>query len=96
MMNDDIMVLDAYNTIYVWIGNMSNKFEKKNSINTAQKYLDNLKDERDKDNVNIVDIEAGKEPTGFTIHFSDWRREKALLWLEADPLNKMKGNPKTG
>jgi gelsolin len=79
MMNDDIMVLDAYNTVYVWIGNMSNKFEKKNSVNTAAKYIENVKDERDKSEVNIVEVEAGKEPPSFTVQFSDLRRDKALI-----------------
>lgn len=91
MMNDDIMVLDAYNTIYVWIGKMSNKFEKKNSINTAQKYLDSVQDERDKSEVTIVDVEAGKETPSFTVQFSSWSREQASLWLEGDPMKKYKG-----
>lgn len=35
LMNDDIMLLDAYNTVYVWIGNKSNKFEKKAAVSSA-------------------------------------------------------------
>ena len=42
------MLLDAYSTIYVWIGNKSNKFEKKGALSSAHKYLDTVKDERDK------------------------------------------------
>ena len=34
-MNDDIMILDAYQTIYVWIGNKSNDFEKKGAYKSA-------------------------------------------------------------
>jgi hypothetical protein len=34
-MNDDIMILDAYNTIYVWIGNRSNKFERNGAFTSA-------------------------------------------------------------
>jgi Gelsolin repeat len=39
MMNDDIMLLDAYTTIYVWIGNGSNKFERNGAFKTAQRYI---------------------------------------------------------
>ena len=51
MMNDDIMILDAYQTIYVWIGNKSNDFEKKGAYKSASQYIEQIKDERDKDNV---------------------------------------------
>lgn len=51
MMNDDIMLLDTYNTIYVWIGNKSNDFEMKGAYKSAQKYVDSVKDDRDKENV---------------------------------------------
>ena len=27
MLNDDVYILDSYDTIYIWIGNCSNKFE---------------------------------------------------------------------
>lgn len=51
LMNDDIMLVDAYSTIYVWIGNKSNKFEMKGALSSAEKYLESIKDERDKENV---------------------------------------------
>lgn len=91
MMIDDIMILDAYQTIYVWIGNKSNDFEKRGAYSSAQKYLDNIKDERDKDQVQIVEVEAGKEPPAFTVNFADWRLDKAQKWLDEDPLKIMKG-----
>lgn len=72
MLNDDIMLLDAYNTIYVWIGNKSNDFEKRGAYKTATKYIESIQDERDKENVQVVEIEAGKEPPTFTINFTNW------------------------
>jgi hypothetical protein len=51
MLNDDIMILDAYSTINVWIGNRSNEFEKRGAYKSATKYLASVKDERDKDSV---------------------------------------------
>jgi Gelsolin repeat len=82
MMNDDIMLLDAYQTIYVWIGNQSNKFEKNGAYKTANRYIQSVRDERDKESVQIVEIEAGKEPPSFTVFFPEWRIEKAQKWLE--------------
>jgi len=51
MINDDIMLLDAYQTVYVWIGNKSNKFEKAGATRSAEQYIATIKDERDKENV---------------------------------------------
>jgi len=49
MMNDDIMILDAYQTIYVWIGNRSNDFEKRGAYKMAHRYIESVRDERDKE-----------------------------------------------
>lgn len=88
LVNDDIMILDAYQTIYVWIGNGSNKFERNGAFKTANRYIESVKDERDKDSVQVVEIEAGKEVPGFTIHFTEWRLDKAQRWLDADPMKQ--------
>jgi hypothetical protein len=71
------MLLDAYSTIYVWIGNRSNDFEKRGAFKSAQKYIDALKDERNKEAVQVVEIEAGKESPSFTVNFSEWHLDKA-------------------
>lgn len=84
------MLLDTYNTVYIWIGNKSNKFEKNGSIKAAAKYIDNIKDNRVKDDVNIVEVDAGKEPSSFSVYFTDWRSEVAKRWLLEDPLLKEK------
>jgi len=81
MLNDDIMLLDAYQTIYVWIGNQSNRFEKNGAYKTATRYIQSVRDERDKEAVQVVEIEAGKEPPAFTVNFADWDLEKAAKWL---------------
>lgn len=91
MMNDDIMLLDAYSTIYVWLGNKSNDFEKRGAFKSANKYIQSIRDERDKESVSIVEVEAGKEPPSFTVHFPIWRLDKAAKWLEEDPVFQMKG-----
>jgi len=42
MLNDDIMLLDAYSTVFMWIGNRSNAVEKRGATKAAQKYIDNV------------------------------------------------------
>ena len=48
MLNDDMMLLDAFTSIYVWIGNGSNKFERNGAFKTANRYIESVRDERDK------------------------------------------------
>lgn len=86
MLNDDIMLLDAYSTIYIWIGNRSNKFEKKGATKNAMKYIEGVNDGRDKENVQTVEVEAGKEPPSFRVHFPEWKPEISQKWLEEDPV----------
>ena len=69
LLNNDVYVLDAYNTIYIWLGNQSNSFEKKGAYAKTEKYLAGLTDARDKTQVAICEVEAGKEPAMFTVQF---------------------------
>ena len=85
MLNEDCYILDAYNIIYTWIGNQSNKFEQKGVVKRAEKYLSELRDNRDKDMVIIEEVLAGREPPGFTVQFVQWEPEVAAKWLETDP-----------
>jgi len=65
MNNEDCYILDAYNIIYTWIGNKSNKFEQRGVVKRAEKYLEELRDSRDKNEVIIDEVLAGREPAGF-------------------------------
>lgn len=62
---EDCFILDGYSTIYVWLGNKADKFEKKGAMSRAQKYLDELKDGRNKEETQIEEVLAGREPPGF-------------------------------
>lgn len=67
--NEDCYILDVYNNVYVWIGNQSNKFEKKGVLTRADKYIAECRDSRDKDSVMVTEVLAGREPPSFTINF---------------------------
>ncbi len=84
LINDDCYILDAYNTIYVWIGHLSNKFEKRGVVKKAKQYLEELKD-RDTKEVMIEEVSAGYEPPAFQVQFIQWEPEVAAEWIKSDP-----------
>lgn len=83
--NNDIMALDAYKTIFVWVGIHANKHEKKNAISKIEKFIDALQDGRTLKTVQIVEIEPCSEPATFTCNFPEWEDEVADKWLQPDP-----------
>jgi hypothetical protein len=48
------MVLDAYKTVYIWVGLQSNKHERLNAIKKVESYVQALSDGRDPKDVQIV------------------------------------------
>ena len=46
MNNNDVMVLDAFKTIYLWIGRKANKTEKRNAQKKVDAYMQSLQDGR--------------------------------------------------
>ncbi len=66
MLNDDVYILDSFDMVYIWIGNKSNKFEKNGAYKKAEEYINGVQDGRDKNEVTISEVEAGKEPPDFT------------------------------
>uniref|UniRef100_A0A915C0I0 Gelsolin-like domain-containing protein n=2 Tax=Parascaris univalens TaxID=6257 RepID=A0A915C0I0_PARUN len=67
---DDVMILDALNTIYVWVGMNANPNEKKHAVRTAQKYLET--DSIPRHNPIIETIYQGEETPGFKKLFKSW------------------------
>uniref|UniRef100_A0A914MH67 Gelsolin-like domain-containing protein n=1 Tax=Meloidogyne incognita TaxID=6306 RepID=A0A914MH67_MELIC len=68
---DDVMILDALNTIYVWIGNGANTQERDAAKSTAQKYLETDSMPRHK-KAAIEVIYQGEEPPPFKKLFPEW------------------------
>lgn len=79
------MVLDAYRTIYTWIGKGANKIEIKNSAKKVDAYIQALQDGRKADDIQIVEVEPCSEPPAFTTQFPEWEDEVSAKWLEDDP-----------
>ncbi|CAJ0944727.1 unnamed protein product [Ranitomeya imitator] len=72
---DDVMMLDTWEQIFLWIGIDSNEEEKKESPVAAKRYLESDPSGRDK-NIPITAIKQGHEPPTFTGWFLAWDSKK--------------------
>ncbi|XP_037312076.2 villin-1 isoform X1 [Pungitius pungitius] len=72
---DDVMLLDTWEEIFLWVGNSANQYEIKEAWNSAQDYLRTHPAGRDPDTP-IVCVKQGYEPPTFTGWFSAWDPHK--------------------
>ncbi|KAG7330957.1 hypothetical protein KOW79_004926 [Hemibagrus wyckioides] len=68
---DDIMLLDSWDEIFLWIGKGANEKEKTDAVVTAQEYLKSHPAGRDPDTPILV-VKQGFEPPTFTGWFLAW------------------------
>jgi hypothetical protein len=86
--NDDVMIMDTFAEVYVWVGHDSTKEEKDNAFKAALDFVANAPDGRSKETP-IYRIFAGSEPPTFSCHFLGWDDRKANDF--SDPYaNKLK------
>jgi hypothetical protein len=93
LISDDIMLLDAWNEVYLWIGNGANTDEKKAALESAIKYLTTSPGGRSPDSTPILTVKQGFEPPLFTSHFI-WDAEKAKAGI--DDYEKLKKELESG
>lgn len=80
---DDVMLLDTWDQVFVWIGNEAQEEEKKEALSSASKYIETDPSSRDK-RTPIAVIKQGFEPPTFTGWFLGWEHD---FWA-VDPLEK--------
>lgn len=68
---DDVMLLDTWDQIFLWIGKNANETERGQSLTTAQEYLKTHPSSRDIDTAIFI-IKQGFEPPTFTGWFVGW------------------------
>ncbi|KAL8603877.1 hypothetical protein ACOMHN_049695 [Nucella lapillus] len=73
---DDVMLLDTFTEVIVWVGSGANETEKKEALTTALEYIRTDPAGRNEDNTLILHIKQGFEPPSFTGHFHGWDPEK--------------------
>jgi hypothetical protein len=73
---EDVMLLDTYNEVFVWVGEEANAVEKKESLKTAMAYVESDTSGRTLDDTVLLQIKQGCEPPNFTCHFFAWNPKK--------------------
>lgn len=73
LIEEDVMLLDTWDTILVWIGSKSNPLERERTIEMVEEYLKADPSERDLETPIII-VKQGSEPPNFTGFFGSWDR----------------------
>lgn len=68
---DDVMLLDVWDQVFVWIGKDANQVEKTESVRCAKQYIESDPAGRDKETP-VVMVKQGHEPPTFTGWFLAW------------------------
>ncbi|KAJ7317757.1 hypothetical protein JRQ81_003919 [Phrynocephalus forsythii] len=82
----DVMLLDTWDQIFLWIGKEANAEERKEALTTAQEYLQSHPSGRETDTPILV-IKQGFEPPNFTGWFLAW---DPYHWSERKTYEEMK------
>uniref|UniRef100_A0A0B8RV41 Scinderin n=1 Tax=Philothamnus irregularis TaxID=1899461 RepID=A0A0B8RV41_9SAUR len=72
---DDVMLLDTWDQVFVWIGKDANETERAESVKSAKNYIETDPSGRDK-RTPVVIIKQGFEPPTFTGWFLGWDYNK--------------------
>ncbi|XP_065114195.1 advillin isoform X2 [Paramisgurnus dabryanus] len=86
---DDVMLLDTWEEIFLWIGNSSNQYETQEANSSAVEYLKTHPAGRDP-GTPIISVKQGYEPPTFTGWFNAWDPHKWSSVNNID-LNKKSG-----
>ncbi|XP_059365789.1 scinderin-like [Carassius carassius] len=68
---DDVMLLDVWDQVFVWIGKDANEVERTESVKSAKTYIETDPSGRDK-GTPVVVVKQGHEPPTFTGWFLGW------------------------
>ncbi|KAK2523963.1 Vill [Columba livia] len=85
---DDVMLLDTWEEIFLWIGKASNTYEKNEAIASAKEYLKTHPAGRDLATP-IILVKQGYEPLNFTGWFNAWDPYK---WSDGKSYEEMKNS----
>uniref|UniRef100_A0A665UI73 Macrophage-capping protein n=1 Tax=Echeneis naucrates TaxID=173247 RepID=A0A665UI73_ECHNA len=84
---DDVMILDTWEQIFLWVGKEANAEERKGAPKIAKDYIDS--DPSGRRGLPITTIKQGAEPPTFTGWFQAWDPK---MW-ETDPLERILPKP---
>ncbi|XP_063598696.1 LOW QUALITY PROTEIN: gelsolin, cytoplasmic-like [Penaeus indicus] len=84
---DDVMVLDSGDEVYVWIGRGSDDQEKEKAFEMAETYIKTDPTERTLASTVLLRVNQGEEPAAFTSIFPAWNSD---MWEEMVSYDDMK------
>jgi len=87
LVEDDIMLLDTFREVFVWIGKSANTEEKKKSLETATSYVKTDTSGRTVEDTVFMTVKQGLEPPNFTGHFFAWNPAK---WSNGQSYEELK------
>ncbi|VDH98590.1 advillin [Mytilus galloprovincialis] len=85
LVEDDVMILDVWDSVYIWIGSGANQQEKKEAARLAQEYIDTDPAGRDPDTPMYM-VKQGLEPPTFTGFFGTWDRD---MWSKGQSYQEL-------
>ncbi|OCT75442.1 hypothetical protein XELAEV_18030622mg [Xenopus laevis] len=91
---DDVMLLDTWEEIFLWVGKAANDYEKTETIKASQEYLRAHPAGRDLATP-IILVKQGHEPPTFTGWFNAWDSHKWSSDLSYEDMKKNLGDVST-
>uniref|UniRef100_A0A671SMA8 Villin-1-like n=1 Tax=Sinocyclocheilus anshuiensis TaxID=1608454 RepID=A0A671SMA8_9TELE len=88
---DDVMLLDTWEEIFLWIGNSANQYETQESYSGAVEYLKTHPAGRDP-GTPITTVKQGYEPPTFTGWFNAWDAHKWSVSLSYEEMKSKLGD----
>lgn len=82
LIEEDVMILDAGHTLFLWFGVLSNRHEQAESQRIARDYLATCPSGRDP-STPVVIVKQGREPVNFAGYFGAWDED---YWGDVDEL----------
>uniref|UniRef100_A0A7N8YD38 Villin-like n=1 Tax=Mastacembelus armatus TaxID=205130 RepID=A0A7N8YD38_9TELE len=92
---EDVMLLDTWEEVFLWVGISANQYEVNESWNSAQEYLRTHPADRDPDTP-IIFVKQGYEPPTFTGWFNAWDPHKWSVNVSPRPSNPTSLSTQTG
>uniref|UniRef100_A0A4W4GZR2 HP domain-containing protein n=1 Tax=Electrophorus electricus TaxID=8005 RepID=A0A4W4GZR2_ELEEL len=88
---DDVMLLDTWEELFLWIGNSANQYEIQETYSSAAEYLKTHPAGRDADTP-IITVKQGVEPPTFTGWFDAWDPHKWSVSLSYEEMKNKLGD----
>jgi hypothetical protein len=56
LVEEDVMMLDTFSEVFVWVGRGANELEKKEGLKTAHEYIKTDPSDRDLDSTTLIQV----------------------------------------